>query len=245
MANSSPDPGSVWHYLKKFDKSLGKLMARDLDAFLLHTDATYTCSNAVAALLWEPAGVAAFCKSLRAGRASAAPDHGSAPPEGVGLTTPATTQELRRALLAACSAVEKLRDEEPDVYASDYGTLVGDKVVRLLGVAVTATRLGVIRTASEREYRQATQRLFILGNHGNKYVEVEDDTSLLAWVEAFKKPWQCEMRRLKTFAWRGTKGVLAVTAAQDEVPGAPPEHGIGPRVPLCAQLAEAFAEGDR
>ena len=164
------------------------------------------------------------------------------------MTTPATTQELRRALLAACSAVEKLRDEEPDVYASDYGTLVGDKVVRLLGVAVTATRLGVIRTASEREYRQATQRSFILGKHGNKYVEVEDDTSLLAWVEAFKKPWQCEMRRLKTFAWRGTRVFWQSQQLKKKYQALPRSMALG-RGYLCVHslrkhLLKATADAD-
>ena len=93
-----PPAGSIWHLVNKFEASLARMKLLDLDVFLGHAKHGNTCSTAVAALLWEPSGVAAFYRRLQA----------DCPEDRC-----PTPRELRRAILAAADVVDVAQGDGP------------------------------------------------------------------------------------------------------------------------------------
>ena len=186
-----PAPDSVWHYVRKFQDSLAHMLPRDVVAFVAEGPEAETCCNVVEALLWEPIGVKACAERWG--------DQGPAP-------GPA---KVRAAVMAAVQACHKARQEGSEVYSEDLEVLSADKMGRLLGVARTAQRLGVIVEEASQSQDKPDYPVYVLGRQGKQYREVSGNKILEDFWAAFAMPWQCDAEMSGLEVRRGVQALQA------------------------------------
>ena len=198
-AEASPEPGPVWHYTQKFEGSLQHMILADTQAHLQFSKDEDTLGSVVSALLLEPWAIKAFWESW-------GPCTGKA-------GTRYAVGNLRKALLAAARAGQKLREQDREAHDACYAVaLVAGQSVQLLGVAQTCTRLGVLERVIARPKPKAGDIVYVLGAaQGVVYRERPANDRLEAFCEAFKNPWRCQetnpsrARPERGFTWTGRK----------------------------------------
>ena len=78
------------------------------------------------------------------------------------------------------------------MYSDDLEVLSVDKMGRLLGVARTAQRLGVIVQEASQSQDKPDYPVYVLGRQGKQYRELSGNMILEDLWAAIAMPWQCD-----------------------------------------------------